>query len=98
MGPGVRHPEVSRDREELDQRWRNQIADVVRGGQQSGEFDAVDASAFALLFSALLDGLVVQVALGDPTVTQQVRDRHLDAARRPRARLQLAKPSCFQPA
>jgi len=68
----VRHPEVARDREELDQRWRNQIADVVRIGQDSGEFDQVDADAFALLFSALLDGLVVQVALGDPTVTQPV--------------------------
>jgi AcrR family transcriptional regulator len=68
----VRHPEVSRDREELDQRWRRQIADVVRAGQESGEFDAVDADDFALLFSALLDGLVVQVALGDPTVSQEV--------------------------
>ena len=68
----IRHPEVSRDREELDQRWRNQIADIVRAGQGSGEFDDVDADDFALLFSSLLDGLVVQVALGDTTVTQQV--------------------------
>jgi AcrR family transcriptional regulator len=68
----VRHPEVSRDREELDQRWRNQIADIVRVGQASGEFAKVDPDAFALLFSSLLDGLVVQVALGDSTVSQQV--------------------------
>jgi len=68
----VRHPEVSRDREELDERWRQQIADIVRAGQAAGEFDDVDAAAFALLFSSLLDGLVVQVALGDATVTQQM--------------------------
>ena len=68
----VRHPEVSRDREELDQRWRGQIADIIRAGQNSGEFADVDPADFALLFSSLLDGLVVQVALGDPTVTQQV--------------------------
>jgi AcrR family transcriptional regulator len=68
----VRHPEVSRDREELDQRWRDQIAEIIRFGQESGEFDAVDPIEFALLFSSLLDGLVVQVALGDPTVTQQL--------------------------
>ncbi len=68
----IRHPEVSRDREELDQRWRDQIADIVRGGQASGEFDQVDPAAFSLLFSSLLDGLVVQVALGDSTVTQEV--------------------------
>jgi AcrR family transcriptional regulator len=68
----VRHPEVSRDREELDQRWRTQIAQIVREGLASGEFSGVDADDFALLFSSLLDGLVVQVALGDPTVTQHV--------------------------
>jgi len=68
----VRHPEVSRHREELDQRWRTQIADIVRLGQVSAEFDDIDADEFALLFSSLLDGLVVQVALGDSTVTQQV--------------------------
>jgi len=68
----VRHPEVSKDREELDERWRGQIADIVRAGQVAGEFDDVDAADFALLFSSLLDGLVVQVALGDATVTQQM--------------------------
>src|SRR5438876_4612 len=26
----VRHPEVSRDREELDQRWRDKVAEIVR--------------------------------------------------------------------
>src|SRR5438128_889074 len=28
----VRHPEVSKDREELDQRWREMVAEIVRAG------------------------------------------------------------------
>lgn len=65
----VRHPEVARDREELDARWRSQIVDIVQAGQASGEFAPIDAGRFSVLFSALLDGLVVQVSLGDTTVT-----------------------------
>ncbi len=68
----VRHPEVARDREELDARWRDQIVSIVRAGQESGEFDAIDPDRFSLLFSALLDGLVVQVSLGDAKVTSDV--------------------------
>jgi AcrR family transcriptional regulator len=63
-----RHPEISRDRIELDARWRTMIVDVVTAGVASGEIGAVDASRFAMTFAALLDGLSIQVALGDPTV------------------------------
>ena len=64
-----RHPDVAKDRIELDQRWRDTIAGVVRDGQQAGEIGrSVDADAFAITFSALLDGLSIQVALADPVV------------------------------
>jgi AcrR family transcriptional regulator len=64
-----RHPQVAKDRVELDQRWRDTIADVVRGGQDTGEIGrSVDADAFAITFSALVDGLSIQVALADPVV------------------------------
>jgi AcrR family transcriptional regulator len=63
-----RHPEIAKDRIELDQRWRDTIADVVREGQESGELGDVDAESFAIAFSALLDGLSIQVALQDPVV------------------------------
>jgi AcrR family transcriptional regulator len=67
-----RHPEVAKDRVELDQRWRDTIAGVVRDGQQAGEIGrTVDADAFAITFSALLDGLLIQVALTDPVVNQE---------------------------
>ena len=64
-----RHPEVKKDRIELDQRWRDTIAQVVRDGQAAGEIGrSVDADGFAITFSALLDGLSIQVALDDPVV------------------------------
>jgi AcrR family transcriptional regulator len=63
-----RHPEVARDRIELDQRWRNTISGVVTDGIDAGEIEPVDVDAFAVTFSALLDGLSIQVALRDPVV------------------------------
>jgi AcrR family transcriptional regulator len=67
----VRHPEVSKDREELDQRWRDKVSQIVRAGVASGEFAEVDIDDFTLVLTALLDGLAVQVALGDPTVSAE---------------------------
>jgi AcrR family transcriptional regulator len=64
-----RDAETARKREALDRRWRTTIADIVREGQRVGEFAAIDAEEFALRLSALIDGLVVQVLLGDPEVT-----------------------------
>jgi AcrR family transcriptional regulator len=71
----ARHPEVSRHREELDQRWRDKVAEIVRAGVANGEFDPVDVDDFTLLLTALLDGLAVQVALGDPTVSSELATR-----------------------
>lgn len=64
-----RHPEVKKDRVELDQRWRSMVAEVVRDGVQSGEIGPVDSDEFAVAFTALLDGLSIQVALEDPVVS-----------------------------
>jgi AcrR family transcriptional regulator len=63
-----RHPQVSQDREELDNRWRDIIARVVKDGVVAEEIGKVDARAFAVAWSALLDGLSIQVALEDPQV------------------------------
>jgi len=67
----VHHPEVARVREEFDAHWRETIADIVRGGQASGEFIELDATEFAITLSGLLDGLAVQIALDDPVVDPQ---------------------------
>ncbi|MDX1885532.1 TetR/AcrR family transcriptional regulator [Mycolicibacterium sp. 120270] len=64
-----RHDEVKAGRVELDARWRNMIINAIK----SGDVDVdVDARMFALEFSALLDGLSIQVALEDPEVDSEV--------------------------
>lgn len=56
----------------LDRRQRKLIADIVREGQQAGQFDRdADADEFALALSGLMDGLGVQVTLGQPDVTAE---------------------------
>src|SRR5499427_1034619 len=64
----VRHPEVAGVRQKFDERWRDLICSLVVAGQETGEFGPVDPVDFAVLFSALLDGMAVQIALADPVV------------------------------
>jgi AcrR family transcriptional regulator len=62
----VRLPAIRQVREEFGERWRETIRQIVRDGQAAGEFAVVDVDDFAVLFSALLDGFAVQIALDDP--------------------------------
>jgi AcrR family transcriptional regulator len=64
-----RHDEVKAGRVELDARWRRMIVDTVESADLKSD---VDAKMFALEFSALLDGLSIQVALEDPEVDSKV--------------------------
>jgi AcrR family transcriptional regulator len=64
----ARSPQVAELRRTADERWRDLIVALVRSGQEAGEFRAVDSSDFAVLLSALLDGLAIQIALDDPVV------------------------------
>ncbi len=68
----------------LDRRQRDLIADIVRDGQREGDFDAdCDPDDFAVVLSGLLDGLGVQVTLGQPDVTpDRMVDRCLEIASR----------------
>jgi AcrR family transcriptional regulator len=57
---------------ELDRRQRKLIADIVRDGQAAGEFSAdADPDSFAIALSGLMDGLGVQVTLGQPDVAPE---------------------------
>jgi AcrR family transcriptional regulator len=67
----LRDISTRRARRRLDQRWRKQIADVIRDGQRSGEFGEADADDVALVLASLIDGLAVQVTLGDPDVPKE---------------------------
>jgi hypothetical protein len=67
-----RDPAVRQTYFRLDRRQRALIAEIVREGQASGEFrTAVDPDDFALVLSGLMDGLGVQVTLGQPDLTPE---------------------------
>lgn len=79
----LRDPELAATRAELDGRWRRSIADVVRYGQDRGEFGPTDPEEFAVLLASLLDGLAVQIALRDMEVTpDRVRELAVNLAER----------------
>jgi AcrR family transcriptional regulator len=90
-----RHPEVKKDRAELDAQWRDLIGRIVQEAVDKGEIDHVDVTSFAIMWGSLIDGLVIQVSLDDPVVdfpvarkiALEVADKELglDAAR-PRAK------------
>jgi AcrR family transcriptional regulator len=75
----ARNPEVAGLRQKADERWRDLISSLVVSGQEAGEFRAVDPNSVAILLSALLDGLAIQIALEDPVVDT---DRAFDLSMR----------------
>jgi AcrR family transcriptional regulator len=66
-----RHAEVASVRQKADERWRETIQSLVLAGQAAGEFRPGNAMDFAISLCALLDGLAIQTALGDPSVDTQ---------------------------
>ncbi len=79
----LRDGELAGTRAELDRRWRRTIAEIVRYGQERGEFGPADSEQFAILLASLLDGLAVQIALHDEEVTPElVRELSLRFAER----------------
>jgi AcrR family transcriptional regulator len=67
----LRDEQMRKARESFDARWRGEIEAIVREGQNAGEFGAADPALVALSLSALIDGLTVQVALGDPELSDR---------------------------
>jgi AcrR family transcriptional regulator len=65
----LRDEELRRARERFDARWRAEIEAIVAAGQEAGEFGEIEPAQAALAIAALIDGLTVQVALGDPEVS-----------------------------
>jgi AcrR family transcriptional regulator len=60
-------------------RWRDTVIRIVRRGQRQGVFRDVDAEDFALRYTALTDGLGVQVLTEAPGVTvDRMRQALLD--------------------
>lgn len=50
---------------ELDRRWVSVLTDLVRSGQEAGEFSAeTDPADFAVRYGATMDGLAIKVVAG----------------------------------
>jgi len=58
-------------RESLDRRWRAALRDVIAEGQADAIFDPVDADASIIRLASLMDGLAIQLALGDREMTPE---------------------------
>jgi AcrR family transcriptional regulator len=68
----LRDPEMAKDREVLDERWRSQLADIIRAGTASGEFTSdTDVDELAIRLACLIDGLAIQVVMNDAKVTPE---------------------------
>jgi AcrR family transcriptional regulator len=80
-GRALRDQGAAAARQELDDRWRDRIAEVVRAGQELGEFAGDDGADVAAIIASLLDGLAVQATLSDPGITpERMRDLALKSA------------------
>lgn len=55
-------------RRALDARWRAALREILEAGVADGSWRCPDPAATAVRLAALMDGLAVQVALGDPDV------------------------------
>jgi len=83
-----RNAEVARQLQQLEDDWTSLLSDVVDHGIARGEFACEDVRQFVLRFSALIDGLTIQVVLGSPHID---RDRMLEMCR-DTARRELSLP------
>lgn len=56
---------IGRGHADLDRRWVGTLADLVRSGQEAGEFSPhIDPRDFALRYGAMMDGLAIKVVAG----------------------------------
>jgi AcrR family transcriptional regulator len=80
----LRDPVLAKEREVLDRRWRQSIADIVRHGRTTGEFpDGPDADELGIALGAMIDGLAIPVLFADPTFTpQRMQEVCMDVASR----------------
>lgn len=74
-----RTPGLAARHQALYRGWRRRIERAVAAGVQSGAFRPVSASAWALAYAALLDGLAVHVLLHPEAITPEAMREALRA-------------------
>lgn len=71
----LRDPTAAAERDRMDRRWRAMLRNVIRDGQQRGEFVASDADETMFVLAALLDGMAPLLAMKAKGVTLQRVER-----------------------
>ena len=68
----LRDPEMAKEHEVLNRRWRRSIADIVRHGRSTGEFpEGLDADELGIQIGAVVDGLAIQVLMDHGDVSPE---------------------------
>ena len=66
-----RDPDVAELLLELEERWIGMMIELIEYGRSTGEFAIADAEDFAIRFSALMDGLTLQVVAGSERMDRE---------------------------
>ena len=66
---GIRDPEMRADALRDYDAWRRLVADTVRRGVEQGRFGTVQPEKIAVLAIAMVDGMGIPLALGDPEIS-----------------------------
>jgi AcrR family transcriptional regulator len=66
-----RDPDVAQLVVDLDRRWIGLLIEVLEYGVATGEFAVADVKEFAIRFSALMDGLMLQVVAGSMAMDRE---------------------------
>ena len=66
---GIRDAEMRADALRDNRAWRRLVADAVRRGVEQGRFGPVQPEKIAVLAIAMVDGMGIPLALGDPEIT-----------------------------
>jgi len=71
----LRDRDAAAERDRMDRRWRAMLRNVIRKGQQSGEFIPADAGEVMFVLAALLDGMAPLLAMKAKGVTRAQVER-----------------------
>ena len=79
----LRDDAIRLERQSLEDDWRAVLTQIIRAGAEDGSFEPADPDEAALALASLIDGLAVQVTLGDATLTPAyMREICVDTAER----------------
>jgi hypothetical protein len=67
----LRDPAARTAREQLDRRWRTCLRAAIDEGVASGDFHSSDLEATTVRLASLMDGLAIQLALEDESMSPE---------------------------